>query len=289
MDRIDTIIVWGHGIKYLDKILEYTNEKFEILKIKRYKIKNVKKFIKDVYSFDYAPFWHLKDKTKYLLNVPKEAVFIFIKNLNPNEDYFGEGKFRHRESKTLKNFKEFLRDKFNPYENNKRTHNHIIHATDNPTQTHCLLKMLGYKEGIKIFEEDKFIKLPYYLKGYKKFEIKKIDINSLYGNIVVGKSWDNFDLELTPLSKTPHFLGIKNIEVYQNYIDKFLGGPLGDYYNKNKYQNLIQNFKYLKDEYKNNYVIVKQNKDRFVILDGLHRASILYSQGYKEIIVCQVL
>lgn len=289
MDRIDTIIVWGHGIQYLNDILKYTDEKFEILKVKRHKIKNVKKFIKDVYSFDYAPFWHLKDKTKYLLKVPKEAVFIFIKNLNPDEDYFGEGKFRHKESKTLKSFKEFLRDKFNPYENNKRTHNHIIHATDNSTQTHCLLKLLGFKEGIKIFEEDKFIKLPYYLKGYKNFEIKKINMNNLYANIVKGENWEIFELELTSLDKTPHYLGIQNIEVYQNYIDKFLGGPLTDYYNSKRYQKLINNFQYLQGNFINNYIIVKKIDNKFIILDGLHRASILYSQGHKEIIVCQVL
>ena len=166
--RIDSILIWGHGIEYFNDILNdiRANKNFEIQKIQKHRPKSMKSFVKEMYSYDYAPFWHLKAKTKYLLKTPQEVCFIFIKNLNPNEDFLDEGSFRHKESLTLKKFKEELRDKYNPYENDKRTHNHVIHATDSQEQTEHMLYYLGYEEGVDLFEsENSFVDLPYYLKG----------------------------------------------------------------------------------------------------------------------------
>jgi hypothetical protein len=152
----------------------------------------MKSFVKEIYSYDYAPFWHLKDKTKYLLKTPQEVCFIFIKNLNPNEDYLGENSFRHKECLILKKFKEQLRDKYNPYCNNKRTHNHVIHATASQKQTSHIMNYLGYQEGINHFEsENKFVNLPYYIKGFNNFEFKEIDVADLFCNVIEGDRWDN--------------------------------------------------------------------------------------------------
>ena len=73
-----------------------------------------------MYAYDYAPFWHLKDKSKYLMGTKNEVCFIFIKNNHPNIDFYGEKNFRHLESKTIKAFKEMIRDKYNSYENGIR-------------------------------------------------------------------------------------------------------------------------------------------------------------------------
>jgi len=166
--RIDSILIWGHGMKNFNNILNdiRANKNFNIIKIQKYKPKNIKKFVKEIYSYDYAPFWHLKAKTKYLMKTSSEVCFIFVENLNPTEDYLDEGSFRHKESMTLKKFKEELRDKYNPYENGKRTHNHVIHATDSENQANHMLHYLGYKEGVKLFDKPtKIVDMPYYLKG----------------------------------------------------------------------------------------------------------------------------
>ena len=55
-----------------------------------------------VYSYDYAPYWHLKGKTEYLLKTKPEALFIFLLNKNPAEVLRGEGLFQHIECDVIK-------------------------------------------------------------------------------------------------------------------------------------------------------------------------------------------
>jgi len=291
--RIDCVLIWGHGIQYFDDIIRdiNSNKNFDIVKIQKHKPKNTKSFVKEIYSYDYVPFWHLKNKTKYLLNSPQEVCFIFIRNLNSNEDFYGEGYFRHRESSTLKIFKEELRDKYNPYESGKRTHNHVIHATDSEAQADHMLKYLGYDEGVELFEsENKFIDLPYYIKGYKKFEFKLIDVNYIFCNIVEGESWFSFNSKTVHIKESPQYRGLcENISVYKDYINKYLGGALQENYTPERYRDLSENFEYLKEPYQNSFVDVELVGDKYIIVDGVHRACSHIYQGNTEITVCQIL
>lgn len=290
--RIDSILIWGHGIEYFNDILNdiRANKNFEIQKIQKHRPKSMKSFVKEMYSYDYAPFWHLKAKTKYLLKTPQEVCFIFIKNLNPNEDFLDEGSFRHKESLTLKKFKEELRDKYNPYENDKRTHNHVIHATDSQEQTEHMLYYLGYEEGVDLFEsENSFVDLPYYLKGYKNFEFKTADADKLFCNIIDGNSWDDFKSKTVYVKESPQYKGLsEDMSIYENYIKKYLGGPLQENYNTQRYKKIYEDFEYLKEPYQNSFVIVEKREDKYIILDGLHRACSHIYQGNKEMKICQI-
>ena len=290
--RIDCILIWGHGLGYFNDILNdiRSNKNFEILKIQKHKPKSMKAFVKEIYSYDYAPFWHLKSKTKYLLKTPQEVCFIFLKNLNPNEDYLGENAFRHKESLTLKAFKEELRDKYNPYENGERTHHHVIHATDSQEQAEHMLKYLGHELGAKHFEsENKFVDLPYYIKGYTGFEFKTINVGELCCNIIKGKSWDGFSSRTVNLKESPQYRGLnEDMAIYESYIAKYLGGPLQENYNLERYKKVYEDFEYLKEPYQNSFVIVKKTEDKSIILDGVHRACAHIHQGNKEIKVCQI-
>lgn len=290
--RIDCIIIWGHGMKYFDEILQGIEEhkNFEILKIVKHLPKSQKHLVKEVYSFDYAPFSHLKSKTKYLLKVNKEVCFIFIKNLSPKEDFFGVGQFRHVESVSLKEFKEKLRDKFNPYENGVRTHNHVIHATDNQTQTHYLLKYLGYRKGISIFiEEKKLFNFPDFITQQTPLSIIKIDYNNIVCNIVVGESWNSYSLEEVEVKKSPHFLSLsKGTDIYNKYWRKFIGGPIKAYYSPIKFSLLQTEFEYLKAPYNQSYVIVQKKGEKYLIVDGLHRAALHFYKENSSIIACLI-
>lgn len=290
--RIDSILIWGHGMKYFDDILNdiRANKNFEILKIQKYKPKKMKAFVKEMYSYDYAPFWHLKAKTKYLMKIPSEVCFIFIENVNPDEDYLDEGSFRHKESLTLKRFKELLRDKYNSYENGKRTHNHVIHATDSQDQTNHMLHYLGYSEGVELFiKSTKIVAMPYYIKGYKKFNFIQLGTEELYCNIIEGEAWDDFTSNTVKIEQSPHYIGLtQNMQIYENYIKKYLGGPLQEEYNLDRYSKLSENFQYLSAPYETSFVVVERIEDKFIILDGLHRACNHISQGHKEMKVCQI-
>ena len=291
--RFDCILIWGHGLIYFDDILNdiKANKNFEILKISRYKPKSIKSFVKEIYSHDYAPVWHLKSKTKYLLSTPREVCFVFVKNLNPNEDCFGNNNFRHKESLTLKYFKEELRDKYNSCEDNKRTHNHVIHATDTQLQTDKILKFIGYKQGINLFnKENKFLDLPHYIKEANHFKFEMVNVDELYCNIIVGKSWDSYNIKTMLIKESPQYKGIsENMILYENYIKKFLGGPLQENYNLERYKKLIEGFEYLKSPYENSFVVTKNINDKYIILDGLHRASCHIYKGNKKIKICQIL
>ena len=80
-------LIWGHGLRYRKKILRMIRKRnfISILRILYYKPKSIKRFVKMIYSCDYAPFWHLEGKTRYLLNTKPEVVFIFFCNKKPKE------------------------------------------------------------------------------------------------------------------------------------------------------------------------------------------------------------
>lgn len=263
---------------------------FDIVKIVKHRPKNIKKLVREVYSFDYAPFWHLKAKTKYLLKTEKEVCFLFIENRGLEWDFLGEGSFRHKESLTLKSFKDRVRDKFNPRENGKRSENHVIHATDSEEQAHHLLKYLGYEEGLAIFTKDNSVfGLPYYLKGYSRFIIKEINTDELYCTVMVGKSWDDYRTERRLLRESPQYLGLtSDITIYRDYISRFIGGGLQENYNLDKYLKLSSNFEYLSAPFETSYVLAEIVEGKFLIVDGMHRATIHLSQGKQRIKICQI-
>lgn len=287
--RIDLIIIWGHGLKFQEEIIkEIENEdQFEIKYIIKLNPRNIKTIIKKVYYFDYAPLAHLKDKTHYLQNVNNEICIVVLNNLKPQEEYFGENEFRHIESINLKNLKTKIRNKFNPIISGLISHNHVIHATDNENQSDYFLKYIGYKNGVKDFKkETSFLNIPPYLITQKNLLIRKIEIKNLYCSIAVGDSWNSYELKLKHINESPQFKFINgDKKTYIEYLNKFLGGPIKSYHSEKKFQTLIRN---QTKENKNNYLITvkKINDTDYLILDGLHRASICLFKNYKTILAC---
>ena len=291
--RFDCILIWGHGLQYFDKIIAdiRSNEYFNIVKIQKHIPKSLNKFVREMYSYDYAPYWHLKSKTNYLLKSPKTVCFIFIENLMPNEDFLGEGSFRHKESITLKVFKEELRDKYNPYRNGERSHDHVIHATDSQEQASHMLEYLGYDDGIDLFtSSQEIIKAPYHIKNLEILNIKNINTDDILCNVVVGNSWKDFSYQARSIVDTPQYIGLtQDMSIYEAYIKKFSGGPLQDDYNLDKYAKLSDDFDYLKPPYENSYVIVQElEKGKFLVLDGVHRLCNHILKGNKKVKVCQI-
>lgn len=290
--RIDAFLVWGHGLNFLKNILEDINndENFNILRVERHKPKSISAFVKKIYSQDYAPYWHLREKTKYLLKTKCEVCFIFVNNLAPDVEYFGQGNFRHRECKRVKNLKEIIRDNYNSICDGKRSNNHIIHATDSPEQADHFMKLLGYNTGIKFFSNtNRFINIPFYIKNYSEFEIKTISTDSLRCSIVSGDSWENYSIINCCVRQTPHFkFLLGNQDIYKRYLEKFLGGPLKQYYNCNYFETMFQNYSYLEYPNDTSFVLTIREGHTYLILDGLHRASMHVAQGNRDIKICQL-
>lgn len=290
--KIESFLIWGHGLIYLHLILEKIRKKnfFKILLLQEYKTKNIKKFVHKIYSNDYAPLFHIKSKIKYLLSTKPQAFFIFVENLDPREDYYGKDIFRHKQSISAQKFKEEVRNQFNPKNaKGEITHDHVIHSADNHEQVDSQLKLLGYSDGIKIFlNKKKIIPSPFYINEPTYFEIKIIYFDKLYCGQISEKNKKK-TINIVAVQDSIQHKSLFNSGLYQEYVKKFCGRGLNQEYNPQKYFNLQNNFVYLAGEFQSNFIIVKKiQNDKFMIVDGLHRAALHLFQGNKSIKSCVI-
>lgn len=286
-NRYDFFLIWGHGLQYAKEIIEIIEDidKLEIVKIIYYRPKSIKKFINQVYNFDYAPVYHLKNKTQYLKKTPKKVLFIFVRNCALDEFWVGDIKGGHFESKIIKDTKEYIRNRYNAYINGIRTENHVIHGSDNPIQTEQMLKLLNFSDGTKIFEKSRIGGMPEYIHPKESIEIKKIFMDQLYSSINSEKG-----KLIVKLEESPHYRALtEDMDIYGKYLDDYQGEKLCDYYSVRKFQKLRDGLTYLERDYKDQYIFVyKADNDKYVIMDGLHRAAILKSREVRTLLVAEV-
>jgi hypothetical protein len=287
--RYDFFLIWGHGLQHKDKIIELIakEEMFEIVMIIKHEAKNIKKLVKKVYEHDYVPYFHLKGKTKYLINTPREVMFIFVKNKHPREVWKLGHDTAHIESELMVGYKNIIRDMFNDKKDDRREENHVIHASDNELQVHHLLKYLGYDEGIYRFDrhKNKPFEVPHFIEIFDVYRIHKVNINDLICNTLVDNKHKAVNIEESPQYK--FLLGFES--EYKDYIERYKGTKLKAYYDLEKYKTMANDFIYLSKGHETNFVIVKKLNDRYIILDGLHRASLVKSQGDDKITIVEIL
>jgi hypothetical protein len=290
--RFDFFLLWGHGYDLLEILLKdlRKNPNFEILLIKKFHIRSMKKFIHRVYAHDYAPIWHLKSKTKYLKSVDPNVVFVFVWNSNVCLDYFGEGDFRHSESLTIKNFKGDFRKRFNPKTGNRISENHVIHASDNEQQTLDIANFLNLKNLLeRMVSRKSLINIPCFIDMPNSFKIHKVKISDLRCNVLTGNNWNDESINCVRIENTPHFQFIENAsDEYELYINKHLGGGLIVDHDKEKFLALKASMKKKFNANSINLIIVKKSLDFYIVLDGVHRLSIAAAQGLDEVIVCEI-
>jgi hypothetical protein len=286
-ERYGYFLIWGNGVQYKEEILVILRSKefIKILKIMNHRPKSIAHLVKTIYSYDYAPFEHLKAKTRYLLKTDPDVGFIFFRNEDAQERYFGEGAFRHIECERIKKLKEEIRNKFNPQIDGKRTEEHVVHASDNESQTDHILKYLGFKEGIVALRNvpNPILSLPYYLPKFKEFTIRRVNSSQLYCDILKGTT-ESYCAEPIQIEDTPQFAGLTgNTALYKDYLARFMGGPLGCDYSVEHLMALSQNFAYLKPPYATSYILVNEfQPNKYLILDGVHRACVLKFRGIND-------
>ena len=292
-ERYAYFLIWGNGLQYKKEIINLLRnaEFIEILRIMKYRPKSVDHLVNAIYSYDYAPIQHLKGKTQYLLKTKPDAVFIFIRNMDPKERPFGTGAFKHTECERVKQIKEDIRNKFNPRKNGKRTEEHVVHASDNESQVDHILKYLGFKEGINLFKTtpNSVLSVPYYISKFEEFTIRRIKPSQLYCNILRNIN-GIITPEAIPIGETPHFTCLTgNPKPYKTYLTEFLGGPMTCDYSVDNLMKLSENLRYLSPPHDTSYVLVKEcRQNKFLILDGVHRASILKFRKVKSITVAVI-
>jgi hypothetical protein len=281
--RMDYLLIWGHGMADSGAILDRvrSHPDLAIISIVRRDITDIAQFVQDVYACDTVPFAHLVAKTRYLLQTPPQVLFILLKNHRPDEKYFGEGAFRHIQSQTIKDLKEDIRNRFNPRAaDGSRTENHVVHASDYPSQVAHVLAVLGLPTLAHYqTEAHPDIDAPYHLGVIGEVERRELPLDALVANIL-GRG-------LVAVRDTPHFqYATGNQAPYRAYHAQHFGTTLTDDHLPEAFDTKMRDFQYggRLPNGKQNLIIARPLGDgHYQILDGVHRAAILAARGDKSV------
>lgn len=293
--RYDIFIIWGNGLASTPQIMDIIRKdsNYEIVRIKRHKISQMKEFVEDIYSCDNVPMQHLIAKTRYLMTAPREAFLVLLKNLSPDEKFYGEGDFRHIQCAKIKRTKNIIRNQFNPRFSDKSrqilpldkgvSHEHCIHATDYESQIDHILSVFGL-ENLKYHSryDDLEICFPFHL-DFNSYRIGEVELDSLCANIIN----EGGIVEKLKIEETPHYQYVSgNRKPYIEYFAKYFGTFLQEDHFPKSFDKLIREFdvNYQAHSGKKSHIIVQKN----IIRDGLHRASILKHLGAKKVKCIQI-
>lgn len=286
--RYDILIIWGNGLNYVPEIVNEIaiDSNFQIVRLKYHSFTNTKSFIEDVYKCDTVPLEHLISKSKYLHTAPQKCMVIIVKNFRPQEQMVGSGEFKHIQCQNITNLKIRIRSKYNPkfLDVNKQinplpkgvSHDHVIHGTDYSSQTDYLLKYFNLNTTSYYSRYDQ---LDYFVPWHLNIETSKIqectiDISKLKCNIL-GKG-------LMDINCSPHYKYVcGKKQEYQLYIEKHIGLELQENHFCKSFDQLIDTYDInYKDYNKKKSPIIINSKN--VVVDGLHRVSIMLNLGLRS-------
>lgn len=156
--------------------------------------------------------------------------------------------------------------------------------------------MIGYNIDHKHFNFH--LRLTRHLsKMHSPYVISKVNLNSLFALIIYQKK-NSPEIEYIPtaLNKTPHYKYVNGItRPYYDYLKKFgnaVGYP-GEHTVVNFDKLLRSDSSYLKGKFSDRYIVCKKIQYpggyKKIIIDGVHKAVILFNQGIKEIPVAFIL
>ena len=282
-------LVWPNGIHHIEQILSIirAEESLKILYIHRFTSISIFNVLSEVYKTDPVNIWHLFRKSMHLFFLPCEFFVIFVTSPANSSLYFGEKiPFRVSQSLPIKEIKTKIREAFNP---RFRQNDHVIHSSDITNQAYDFAKYLNIPIGDYVRSESNDHLFPPYLsKQSKSFELSYVNLDKLYARIIVGKDWRNFRIVETKLSDTPQYMSLINNDksIYSHYITKFRGGPLKVDYDCNRFSSLQKSQRLIyEDKGLNGFsplIVQLSSSGSFIILDGLHRASIRKHIGVKS-------
>jgi hypothetical protein len=290
MESYQYFIIWNHGFEHLEKIMDIIRQhpSLKITRVFKKKI-NLNDFIKNIYKLDKSSYQHIEDKSKYLQSIKPQVFIIFVKDIDTI--YKAKPNTVHKYSYHETYVKWHIRLLFNPRIENKDinitpklienvsiqrnwpnniTHNHVIHSSDIEEET---LLMIDYFKLDNVFN----------LKGnsYPQNNVKEIHIDDLLVNTTYK---DNINVKETPHYK--YLLGNYKNEYNKYIMDHF--GTIITYDNlSGAYDELINNFEYGKIvEDKPSYIVCTFNTDinKYVVLDGVHRLSILVNKNIDKVL-----
>lgn len=285
--RMDCFLIWGHGTQHQEDILNRLRARLalEIVAIHRRPVGDMTKFVQDLYACDTVPFEHLRAKTRYLLKIPAEVIFILVRNHNAQEKYYGEGAFRHIQCALVKDLKEEVRNAWNPRINGKRSEDHVIHATDYDRQVVHTLKVLELPTLEHYLRQpNRDYDLPYHLGPITACREVELPLEQIHARIL--------GLGIIPIEQTPQFRFVAGErEPYLHYYARHFGKELNDDHSAAAFDRLIKEFDYGRPgrNGKPGLLVVSRQQDGYILHDGVHRAAILKHRGVAKVRVVEIL
>lgn len=154
---------------------------------------------------------------------------------------------------------------------------------------------MDYKINHKYFSFEPHLTRQLRNLSHSKYIIKLVDLKELNSRLVNKIRNGKVQHKISNITQTPHLAYIEGDKTkYLRYLSEF-GKSVGHgiEHSEENFKKLIKNFNnYLSDTNASNYIIAEELTSLFrkklVILDGVHRAAILYSRRYKKIPVAIV-
>jgi len=294
-ERLTTLIIWQHGVDYLDEILDmaYCHYQLRVIRVIRLMQVDCSKFIRFVYKNDKVNPIHLYYKTKYLSSLSGPIYIVVVSEKFP--DYFLEGENKSiLQSAVISRFKNDVRNIYNPKSiDGSMSHDHVIHATDD--EDDALRVWTRYDRSYAS-------SLPYYTLSSLHFPRKDLyekgleamcdDKDSLLTQLSIGELYAKLTYssksernQVVPIRDTPHYkFASGNVEEYMEYISLNRGLDHKCYYSERKFRSVIE---YVMEHENVEPIWVAEVDGRMVVTDGLHRAASLLYKG-KLFISCYV-
>ena len=296
--RHDFFMIWGNGYYYAPKICQMIRENpnFDIVRIVSINISDMPGFIQQIYSCDHVPIQHLIGKTRYLLNSEPVAMFVLVKNRNPDERYYGEGEFRHIQCSKVKEIKNEIRNMFNPrFRDPSKTvpplnqgvsHEHCVHASDYESQVEHVLGVLEIGDlSWHCRHDDLPFNITWHASVSGGYEKVTRNLNDLHASLMNpdGSTYNSRIVD------TPHYKFVQGFhQEYCDYAHRHIGAALQEDHWPMSFQNLVDNFDidYVAENGKPSPIIISKDGR---IVDGLHRAAIMVSKGIGEVDCIRIL
>jgi hypothetical protein len=258
----------------------------EIMRIEFRRVKDMRRFVFDLYACDTVPINHLHSKLRYLFEVPPHILIVFARNYAPEECPVGEGPFRKVQCRHICKLKWEIREKYNPRREGQRTEEHIIHASDYEEQVDYFLKMLGYTGGIAFLHGEGNglpFDLPYHLKRPHTYILRTVRFDDLRASVLVDAGHNRTPgKEIRRIEDTPHFRSLhEGTDDYVRYLRSFRFHWLTD----DHYPAKLSELDSLAEDHIRGFppLLVIRSDKAFRILDGVHRAAVALNHGLNDL------
>lgn len=259
--KYDYFIVWNNGRKFESEILKSIDNKFKIIRLIRCRSILFFYDIFKIYNNSFIPLHFLLKKIFYLFKYKNQFLVIKVLNKRPAINHHFNGIFRTYYCSKIMNMKLNIRKKYQ-----KNTYEHIIHSTDTFHDYMAVNNVINDND----------------LNSFGNFKKTiKLKISDLYCTQIFGSTF-KYKYKILPLNESYQFKFLRNNDPnYENYIEKFSGTSIRYYHSIKKFRELLSSIKKSNKLKKN--IIIKKRFNKYVILDGLHRASIYLYLGKKYI------